>query len=142
MKMNNKILNQVKNPKASPVVPDKEPKEDSSVRARSVSKDYKKFMDYSKSWRDQEKQELDKKQSEGCTFKPDLRKSKGKFKNQSQYSTYYSTAGNQPNTSRSATQTASPSMTPNNATSPVPELSAARPFQSLESQTPIAKAKI
>jgi hypothetical protein len=61
-KMNNKILRQNQS--------------QSALRARSVSKDYKLMTEQKYGWRDEEKQILEEKKTEGCTFKPDLKKSK------------------------------------------------------------------
>ena len=50
-----------------------------ALRARSVSKDYKIFSTTLDEWRQIEKKKLEEKEVEGCTFKPDIKKSSKKF---------------------------------------------------------------
>ena len=49
------------------------------LRARSVSKDFKMIRDYQQAWRMQEREKLEKKEVDQCTFKPDIKSSSKKF---------------------------------------------------------------
>jgi len=54
--------------------PDEPLRRNDMVRARSVEKDYKEIRESKEFWRQYEKERLDKKATEECTFKPNLKK--------------------------------------------------------------------
>ena len=84
-KMNEKILSIAKRNSFDRAMQNKQP----ILRARSASKDYKRYRDNHANWRQLQLKLQEMKEMENCTFKPNIQKSTQKYKNS--VSTYFST---------------------------------------------------